>query len=480
MTSEHVNSTSWNSWMFAALVSGLSLSAASNAAPRPNVIVIVADDLGYADLGVHGCKDIPTPHIDSLAKNGVRCTNGYVSGPYCSPTRAGLMTGRYQQRFGHEFNPGPPSEVNQSIGLARTETTIADRMRAAGYVTGMIGKWHLGHADQFHPLQRGFGEYFGFLGGAHQYFPGGRGAAGVLRGKSPVHETEYLTDAFAREAAAFIDRHKAEPFFLCLTFNAVHAPMQAADKYLGRFTSVENGHRRTYAAMLAAMDDAIGVVLGRLRAAKIEDDTLIFFISDNGGPEPSNASNNGILRGQKAQTWEGGIHVPFLVQWKSRLPAGKVYEEPVIQLDILPTALAAAGVAASRDWKLDGVNLLPYLQGKQTSPPHEALYWRFGQQMAIRKGDWKLIKAPGGGLEPGGARRGVANTDGALLFHLKDDPAEERDLSSSRGDVAINLAAAWKAWNSQLAKPEWGPPDRGSARKARKATKKKAAVTPES
>ncbi len=440
---------------------------------RPNIIVIVADDLGYGDLGVHGCKDIATPHIDSLAANGVRCSNGYVSGPYCSPTRAGLLTGRYQQRFGHEFNPGPPNDGNKDIGLTLNETTLADRLKAAGYKTGMVGKWHLGHAERFHPLNRGFDEFFGFLGGGHSYFPSRQRKELILRGMEPVDEQSYLTDAFAREAVAFIDRCRQEPFHLYLTFNAVHTPMHATEARLKQFAAIENEKRRTYAAMLTAMDEAIGAVLSKLREAKIENNTLIFFISDNGGPEGANGSDNGPFRGQKAQTWEGGIHVPFLVQWKSRLPAGKVYDRPVIQLDIHPTALAAAGVEVESSWKLDGVNLLPYLEGKTDRSPHDFLFWRFGGQIAVRQGDWKLVKAPGAG-EQAGARRGRADTADAQLFNLASDPGEQNDRSADEPTVVAKLASAWKQWNDELVDPQWGPPQRAAAKKASPAKKAKA------
>jgi arylsulfatase A-like enzyme len=449
--------------VLAGLVSAAgSLSAAE---PRkPNVIVIVSDDQGYADLGVQGCKDVPTPNIDSLAKNGVRCTNGYVSHPYCSPTRAGLMTGRYQQRFGHEFNTGPATNRTPGIGLPLTETTFADRMRAAGYKTGLVGKWHLGHAeDKFHPLNRGFDEFFGFLSGSHSYLRSGTGFTAIFRGKEEVQEKEYLTDAFAREGVAFIERHAKEPFFLYWAFNAVHGPMEAAEKYLKRFPDIKDPKRQTYAGMLAALDDAVGQGLTTLRKHGLEENTLIFFVSDNGGPTAVNASDNTPLRGVKGTTWEGGIRVPFLVQWKGRVPAGRVYEPPVIQLDFLPTALAAAGVEARPDWKLDGVNLLPYLRGEKTGVPHDALYWRFGGSLAIRMGDWKLVKTTGGrGGDGAGAatRSGKATVDGAVLFNLKDDIGEKTDVAAKHPEKAKELAAAWQKWNAQLADPLWGPPVR--------------------
>ncbi len=431
--------------LLAAAVAGSLLAGAALAA-RPNILIIVGDDMGYADIGVHGCKDIPTPHLDSLAASGVRCTSGYVSGPYCSPTRAGLMTGRYQQRFGHEFNPGP--NPMGDIGLPLTEVTLADRLQAAGYKTGMVGKWHLGDAEKFHPINRGFQEYFGFLGGARSYFPlpnnppvGGR----MYRNLDVLPENEpYTTDTFTREALAFIDRHVKDEWFLYLTYNAVHGPMHATEKYLARFKAVEPEGRRTYCAMMSAMDDGIGAVLKKLDENKLSENTLIFFVSDNGGP-PVNSSNNGVLRGNKAQTWEGGIRVPYLVQWKGRIPVGKTYDNPVIQLDFLPTALAAAGVEA-KDAKFDGVNLLPHLEGKVTTPPHDTLYWRFGDQMAIRHGNLKLVQG-----------RGAASR---MLFDLAADIGEQKDLSADKPEAVKELTAKYDAWTATLEQPRWGQPNR--------------------
>jgi arylsulfatase A-like enzyme len=441
------------------------LAESRSAVPsKPNILVIVGDDMGYGDVGVHGCRDIPTPSIDSIARNGVRAASGYVSGPYCSPTRAGLMTGRYQQRFGHEFNPGPAQTSDAKFGLSLDETTMAEHLRRAGYATGMVGKWHLGYTPQFHPMKRGFGEYFGFLGGAHSYIDARADRSNsILRGTEPVDEPEYLTDAFRREALQFIERHNKEPWFLYWTFNAVHMPLQAVQKYLDRFPGIADERRRTYAAMMVAMDDAIGAALDRLRKLGLEERTLIFFISDNGGP-PVNASSNGPLRGHKAQTWEGGIRVPFLVQWKDQIPAGKVYDAPVIQLDILPTALAAAGVAVRPEWKLDGVNLLPYLKGEKKGAPHEMLLWRFGQQMAIRMGDWKLVKAPDTGPAAPLRRRAGATTSGAQLFNLTRDIGETTNLAEKEPAIAGRLEAAWKKWNADLQEPRWLPNEGGRAR----------------
>jgi arylsulfatase A-like enzyme len=368
------------------------------------------------------------------------------------------LTGRYQQRFGHEFNPGPVA--GDDVGLPTTEVTLPDRLKAAGYATGMVGKWHLGYTEKYHPINRGFQEFYGFLGGARSYLPiPGEPPVGskMYRNREVLPDNEpYTTDTFAREAAAYIDRHAKDPWFLYLTFNAVHTPMHATDKYLARFKDVPDEKRRTYCAMMSAMDDAIGQVLGKLDELKLTENTLIFFVSDNGGP-PVNASSNGVLRGNKAQTWEGGIRVPYLVQWKGRIPAGKTYDQPVIQLDFHSTALAAAGVEA-KDAKLDGVNLLPYLEGQNASPPHDALYWRFGDQMAIRQGNLKLVHGRG--------------AEGPMLFDLSTDIQESKDITLERPEEFKALTAKYEEWNKTLEKPRWGQPNRALGTFKNKANKK--------
>ncbi|MFN0077024.1 MAG: sulfatase [Prosthecobacter sp.] len=435
----------------------LSFTTLAAAAGKPNVLVILADDLGWGELGCQGfAKDIPTPNIDSIAKNGVRFTSGYVSGPYCSPTRAGFMTGRYQNRFGHEFNPGPAEAAVEHFGLPLTETTIGDRMKAAGYATAWIGKSHLGYKPEFHPLKRGFDYFHGFLGGAHDYFDAtGDKANPVLKGTEIVPKLEYTTDTFASEAAGFIGRSQDKPWFVYLAFNAVHSPMQATEKYLSRFPGIE-GKRKAFAGMLSAMDDGVGSVLAKIRELGQEENTLVIFFSDNGGPTPQTTSQNGSLRGFKSQTWEGGIRVPFMMQWKGRIPAGQVDDRPVIQLDIHPTALAAAGVEIDPAWKLDGANLLPYITGENKAAPHEALYWRFGDQMALRQGDWKLVEARDGG--------------GRALYNLKDDIGEKNNLATSEPDKLKQMTAAWDAWNATLMPPKWGQANRaGKGKKKKKA-----------
>ena len=441
---------------FVCLAVACSTAAFAAGSSRPNLLLIVADDLGYGELSCQGNPQVPTPHIDSIAKNGVRFTSGYVSGPYCSPTRAGLMTGRYQERFGHEFNPGPAEQAVANFGLPLSETTIANRLKAAGYATGMFGKWHLGYKPEFHPMKRGFDEYFGFLGGAHSYIDAEADPNNpILRGTGAVLKIDYTTEEFARETVAFIERHQRETWFAYLPFNAVHAPLQAPEKYLQRFPQIEDSRRRTFAAMLSALDDAVGSVLAKLRQLNLEENTLVFFISDNGGPTPSTTSGNGPLRGYKAQTWEGGIRVPWMAQWKGHIPAGRVDDRPVIQLDVLPTALAAAGVTVNPAWKLDGVNLLPFLTGEKTGVPHEVLYWRFGQQMAARMGDWKLVKGPG--MDAGSETPGHATIAGAGLYNLRADIGEKNNLAAQQPDKVRELAAAWTKWDGELQDPKWIP-----------------------
>ncbi len=441
-------------WLFAPVV--------LLAAAKPNILIIVGDDMGYADVGFHGCKDIPTPNLDALAASGVRFSNGYVTGPYCSPTRAGLLTGRYQNRFGHETNFGGPGG-----GLPVTETTLADRLRSAEYATGLVGKWHLGDKADQHPQQRGFDEFFGFLGGAHDYFQ----SKGILRGTRPVDELDYTTDAFGREACDFIEKHKAQPWFLDLSFNAVHTPMQATDERLTKFPGITDPRRRTYAAMMVAMDDAVGIVRKKLEETGQTENTLVAFISDNGGPTmvgvTVNGSRNEPLRGSKRTTLEGGVRVPFIVSWPGKVKPG-VFDKPVIQLDLHATALAAAGVDPKPEWKLEGLNLLPFLSGQASALPHDALYWRFGEQMAIRSGDWKLVR-----YDPA-ADGGTGRATPTMLYNLASDIHEDTNLAAEMPEKVKELQAKWDAWDQQNVAP--GGVDgakRGEAEKQRRKRKTK-------
>ncbi len=405
---------------------------------KPNVIVILADDQGFADVGVHGCKDSPTPYIDSIAKNGVRFTDGYTSCPVCSPMRAGLLTGRHQQRFGFYHNP--PKDLDRTNwGLPLDQKTFAQYMKELGYATGIVGKWHQGDNEPFHPNKRGFDEFFGFIGGAHNYMTPESGSFNMVqRNGKPVEERDYLTYAFGREAVSFIEQHKDEPFFLYLAFNAPHSPLQAAIRDRKAFPEIEDNRRRTFAQMQLAMDKCIGDVLAKVRLSGLEEDTLIIYMSDNGGPTPGNTSRNDPFKGFKTQVHEGGIHVPFMMQWKGRISAGKTYSKPIISLDLLPTAVAAAGgkVAAN----VDGVDLMPYITGKKSGAPHESLCWQFDKQSAIRKGDWKLSKH---------------EDKGVRLYNLANDPTEKNDLAAEDRDKVSELLADWDKWNAGNIKPLW-------------------------
>lgn len=426
------------------------LAAAAAAAPlraarKPNVIVILADDLGYADLGFQGARDIPTPHLDRLAASGVRFTNACVSHPFCSPTRAGLLTGRYQHRFGHENNPvfNPTDEIS---GLPLSEVTLPQILKTAGYVCGIVGKWHLGAAPCFHPMRRGFDETYSFIGGGHEYLHGARPkppkeyVVPIERDGKPEEVKDYLTEALSREASAFVRRHRKDPFFLYLAYNAPHTPLQVTERYLERVRSISDDKLRPYAAMICAMDDGVGELLKTLRETGLERDTLVFFLSDNGGPTHVTNARNTPLRGHKGQVFEGGIRVPFLMSWPGRLRAGATYAHPVISLDILPTAAAVAGASLPPGRKIDGVDLMPFLTGRSSVPPHERLFWRWGggRRYAVREGRYKLVKEESGQLQ---------------LFDLEADIGEQNDLSSTRPDLRDRLEKAYTSWNSEMIQP---------------------------
>ena len=435
--------------------------------PRePNVVILFADDLGYCDTDLYECNEIPTPNIHRIADNGVLFTDGYVTAGTCSPSRAGLLTGRNQQRFGFEFNTGSAQlTFDEKRGLPFGEATIADEMANAGYATGMVGKWHQGNTEGYHPTERGFTEFFGFLPGARAYFDqpaDGVNAAtrrvpsphrqarladienidelrGLYRGRERIREPEYLTDAFAREAAGYIERHKEEPFFLYVAFNAPHTPIETTEKYAERFGRIGDPHRRVYAAMVSGLDDAVGVILDKLDETELTEDTIVFFLSDNGCATYTEACTNDPLRLGKAFLFEGGVRVPFAVQYPRRLDGGEVFRKPVSSLDILPTAVGLAGGELPAGKEYDGVDLMPYLRGRDDGDPHEALFWRNGSNRAIRSGDWKLFW----------------NQHRDWLFNLDQDVGESRDLSADHPEKIRELKGIYREWEQQMGEPAW-------------------------
>lgn len=425
-------------WILPALTLIRALTASG--AVKPNVVMIVADDLGYADIGVQAVsKDVRTPNIDSIAKDGVRFAAGYVSCPVCSPSRAGFITGRYQERFGYEANP--VAGYDGIFGLPLDQTTLAAELKHNGYATGAFGKWHLGNRPEFRPLQRGFDTYYGFLGGMHSYTHNGKGFNALRKDDTPVDEKEYLTDAITREAVGFIEQHKAGPFFAYVPYNAVHVPQEAPQKYLDRFPQVEDRQRKLMLAMLSAEDDGVGRILAALRDNGLDEKTLVIFFSDNGGPTHGNASRNTPFRGFKGQVWEGGIRIPFMMRWTGHVPPAKVIDKPIISLDVFPTALAAAGIEPRAELHLDGVNLLPWLTAERQDTPHDVLYWRFKPAWAVREGNLKLVLALG--------------EEKPELYDLATDPGEKHDLAADKPDVAARLHQKFDAWNAQLMDPRW-------------------------
>jgi arylsulfatase A-like enzyme len=437
---------------------------------KPNIIVILADDLGYGELGCYGGRDAPTPNLDAMARAGLRFTAGYVTCPVCSPSRAALLTGRYQQRFGHENNIAQSWELQhpEFMGLPVEEKTLADRLKAQGYRTAAIGKWHLGTQEKFHPLARGFDEFFGFLEGGRAYLsdddPGNfyykstpphlqvhfkEGAhAPIYRDREVVAQKQYLTDAFTHEALSFVDAKSDQPFFLYLAYNAVHTPITPCDRWDAKLQHIENPVRRTIASMMAAMDEDIGKLRDHLRQRGMAQNTLLIFLSDNGGspggtPAQIEAgavsySLNTPLRGFKGECYEGGIRIPYIVEWPGKIPMGVMSDQPVSSLDIVPTALAAAG--ASPPESTDGVNLLPLLANAQSGPPHEKLFWRFHIYTAVRKGALKLLK-----------RRGQPDE----LYDLVNDLTESKNLAAEMPQAVAELNQELAAWESQLIPPRW-------------------------
>jgi arylsulfatase A-like enzyme len=436
---------------FLALLLLATTAIAALGAENPNVLIFYVDDMGWAQPGCYGGKMAPTPNIDALAAGGVRFTDGYSSGCVCSPGRVGLLTGRYQARTGHDANPNRPG-----TDLLLSETTMGQRMKAVGYTTGIVGKWHLGdNGPEFLPTARGFDFAVGTVGNLGE----GKGPA-FFRGKELLKEmtgAPIRSPVFAREVVGFIEANQSQPWFLHLSFNAVHTPHVASPAWLEKFKHLDR-RIQNYAANIAELDEAIGTAMAKLRELKLEENTLIFFISDNGGAFPS--AEMGGLRGKKWFVWEGGVRVSWIAAWKGRIPAGRVSPEPVIQLDVLPTALAAAGAEVKPEWQLDGVNLLLLLEGQAEKLAPRALFFRFGVQYAVREGDWKLVKA--------------SKDMTPMLVNLATDLGEQTDLTAREPAKARALQTLFDQWNATTQPPRWqdqrwnGDPERKAAKREKK------------
>ena len=433
---------------------------------KPNIIVVLTDDQGWADVGFNGATDIPTPNLDRLASEGVVFSNGYVTHPYCSPSRAGLLTGRYQARFGHDCNMPYDGENDATVGTPLSEKMISEALIEIGYRTSAIGKWHIGDHPDLHPTQQGFDHWFGFAGGGMNYWGKADGPLRtIFRNGDPVPESElhYLTDDFTEEAIRVITKKDNKPFFIYLAYNAPHAPDQATENYLKQTEHIEYGGRSVYGAMVNAIDAGVGRIDSTLIANGLKENTLLIYLSDNGGR--GEYADNRPYRGYKGMLYEGGIKVPFFINWPKAIPKNQRFEKVISALDIFPTALEAAGKNAAEETQLEGVNLLPYIQGKNNETPHEKLFWRSvgGFEYAVRIGDFKLYKR--------------ANTENLLLFDLNNDPYERTDVASQHPKMVADLEKAYADWDAKNLPHGWEDPHEENVIKEQQrleATRKKA------
>jgi arylsulfatase A-like enzyme len=437
---------------------------------RPNVIVIMADDLGYADVSIYHKGRIPTPNLDRLGREGVVFTQGYVSTPICSPSRAALMTGRYQQRYGFEHNNGPAArDAGERLGLDPAELTLGDVLKAGGYRTGVVGKWHLGSSDEHYPTNRGFETWWGFLTGQtnfiHPNAPGAVNGAPASTSREagsiaqPVlqvsrlnaiitgpdrtvipHGEWHLTEELTKKSIEFIDSSGDRPFFLYLAHHAPHTPLQTTQKYYDRFPNIADKGQRVYAGMVSALDDSIGDILNHLEKRGISDNTIVVFLSDNGcaaylpglcSPEP--------LSGGKLSHYEGGIRVPFLMRWPAAIPAGTVHDKPVSSLDVFPTAVKAAGLQLPADRVFDGKDLVAQVRAGASTPERQ-LVWRSTPLRTVRQGDWKYHR----------------DFDGnEFLYNLRTDPKERVNLAKQEPQRLAELQAVYALWERDKKAPAW-------------------------
>lgn len=469
-----------------------SLKSASE--PVPNIIIIMADDLGKTDISLYGSPPIQTPNIDSIGLKGMTFTEGYITSPICAPSRAGMLTGRYQQRFGFEYQPHdryPKNRIEMLVykhliatgdwlvadqvefpafqeivknGMPPSEIMLSEILQHKGYQTGIAGKWHLGSGDHAIPINRGFDYQYGFYEAYSLYmldtshkdvvnqrhkdfsdpFIWGKGRSGncaIRRNDEVIDEKFYLTDRIAEEANQFISENKDGPFFLYVPFLAPHTPFQATKAYFDKLDHIEDRNKRVYNAMIWQLDDAVGSIISHLETNGLMENTVIFFLSDNGGATYTEATDNAPLKGGKFTNFEGGLNIPFMVRWDGKIGYGTRYSEPIISMDIFTTALDLAQVNYVGDRPLDGSSLLPIFQDSIAAPLHQSLCWRSGYNRAIRTGDWKLI------------------TDGLsgnhALYNVKDDKEERNNRYNSEPEIVKQLQLQHAQWESEMMDPQW-------------------------
>jgi arylsulfatase A-like enzyme len=470
-----------------------SLPVEENQEIRPNILLILVDDLGRDDISVYNGDGVKTPNISRLAHSGTTFTDAYSTSSVCSPSRASLLTGRYQHRFGFERQPmnryprnrleyfvvnrfintepmrlldhmaTPSKEDIQDQGIPPGEILLPEILQANAYHTGIFGKWHLGFADPFLPNSRGFDEQYGFyeafsyyaqpgdpeiINYKHDYFANRhiwrqkrKGSCAIRVNDSIIVEEDYLTFSIANRTIDFIGQHSDEPFFALAAFNAPHTPFQVPVEYYNRFAHINDENKRVYYGMISALDDAIGSILDKLDEKKMLDNTLILFASDNGGASYTGATENGSLNAGKMTQFEGGVNVPCIVSWKDKIPAGTIYKEPVSLMDLFATVLASSGISEPTDRVIDGIDLLPYLNGQKEGSPHKALFWRTDFNKSLRYEHWKLIWN--------------VRDEQVFLFDLDKDKAEKINLADEHEELVQKLKSEIMQWEQELEEPAW-------------------------
>lgn len=472
-----------------------SIRLASPSDTLPNIVLILVDDLGLYDMSFYGGEKVATPHMDEIGQSGIAFNQAYVAAPMCSASRAAILTGRYPQRFGFEFQmhdrylknrleylwfrqfissdiwqPKAMEKVPRKTdierqGLPPSEISIADLLKARGYATAIIGKWHTGSNPANLPVNFGFDYQYGFFDAHSMYAPEGttgitdqrisndftdqynwkrgrKNTNGIFRNYERIEEKEHLTEAITRESIAFIQQHKAQPFFLFAAYNAPHTPLQAPDEYVSIYKNEPDPVKRVYYAMIKQLDESIGRLLGELQRLGILENTMVIFLSDNGGATYTYTTGNGSLRGGKITDFEGGIRVPFFISWPGKIDSGSQFTPPVSAMDIYPTIAAAAGCPLPAARQIDGKDLQVFINNDSIEP-HRELFWQRGNSRAMRSGNWKVIWN--------------AEFGDTLLFNISDDPDEIHDMFQLKKDHATDLISKHDHWSETLNKPLWPP-----------------------